>query len=423
MLGVAVGLTVISAVLASVIPSWRLSKVDILPVLQGRPHIARRSRLIGAGSLLTIEVAVSTVLAIGAVLTARTLANIRADDVGFRPEGLYTVSAFLPEQADRAVLLQQYLEMLDLIRATPGVQTAAAADSLPMIGIVNRPMYGGAMGTQRCPATGELIETLGMRIVAGRSLSSEDVRRGAAVGVLSLEGLKFVWPKLTPEAAIGRFLEFPGEPAREVIGVVSNLRQRYLAPTMPTLYVPVGTERFSGLLFAVRLAPGAMLDGPELARVFQSRGLIPRSVRVAPVSAAFESSVVNQRFRARLFAGLGIAAMLLAMLGIYAVLTSTIASRRAELGIRISLGATRRQILSLVLRDAARAVVPGIAAGLLVAWWSGTFIESMLHGIEVHDASTFVTVALLVGAAAGFAAWLAARRASRVDPARILLRF
>jgi len=90
------------------------------------------------------------------------------------------------------VLLLQYLEMLDIVRANPSVQAAAAADSLPMIGIVNRPMYGGAMGTQRCPATGELVETLGMRVIAGRSLSSEDVKRGAAVGVLSLEGLTFV---------------------------------------------------------------------------------------------------------------------------------------------------------------------------------------------------------------------------------------
>ena len=90
------------------------------------------------------------------------------------------------------MLLLQYLEMLDIVRANPSVQAAAAADSLPMIGIVNRPMYGGAMGTQRCPATGELMETLGMRVIAGRSLSSEDVKRGAAVGVLSLEGLTFV---------------------------------------------------------------------------------------------------------------------------------------------------------------------------------------------------------------------------------------
>jgi hypothetical protein len=98
--------------------------------------------------------------------------------------------------------------MLAVIRAAPGVQAAAGADSLPMIGIVNRPMYGAAMGTQRCPATGGFMETLGMRIIAGRSLSSEDVERGTPVGVLSLAGLEFVWPEVTPDAAVGRVLQF-----------------------------------------------------------------------------------------------------------------------------------------------------------------------------------------------------------------------
>jgi ABC-type antimicrobial peptide transport system permease subunit len=177
------------------------------------------------------------------------------------------------------------------------------------------------------------------------------------------------------------------------------------------------------LLFAVRVAPGATLNGPELARMFQSRGLTPRSVRVAHVSTAFESSVMNQQFRARPFGGFGVAAVLLAMIGIYAVLTSTITSRRAELGIRMALGATRRDIVRLVVRDAALAVVPGLGVGLLLAWWGGTFIESMLYGIHARDIATFATVAALLCAAATLAAWLPARRASRVDPARIVLRF
>jgi predicted permease len=422
MLAIAVALTGVSALGASVIPSWRLANTDVLPVLQGRPGGTRRSSLVGAGLLLTLEVAVATVLAIGAVLTVRTLINIQADDVGFQPDGLYTVSAQLPQQPDRSVLLRQYLDMLDTLRAMPGVLSAGGADSLPMIGLVNRPLYGAAIGTQRCPVTGELMETLGMRLIAGRSISAADVQREIPVGVLSRDGLKYVWPHVTPEEAIGRFLEFPGEPAREVVGVVSDVRQQYLAPAIPTLYVPVGTERLSALLFAARLAPGSALRESELARRFEERGLTPRLVRVAPVSPAFELSVVNQRFRARLFAGVGVVAVVLAMIGIYAVLTATISSRLAELGIRRSLGATRGDILALVFRDVGRAVVPGIGAGLVLAWWGGTFIESLLHGIEARDIPTFTVVAVLIAAAAAMAAWLPARRAIRVDPARILFR-
>lgn len=420
MLAIAVGLTAASALGASIVPSWRLASTDVLSVLQGRPAARRRRRLIGAGTLITLEVAVATVLAIGAVLTVLTLNNIRTEDVGFQPDGLYTVSAQLPPQGDAAARLRQSLELLDALRLTPGVVSAAGADSLPMIGLVNRPLYGAAIGTQRCPVTGRMMETLGMRLIVGRAISDEDVGRGASVGVLSLSGLKYVWPTVTPDEAIGRFLEFPGELPREVVGIVSDLRQHYLAPVIPTLYVPVGTERFTGLLLAARLAPGNILSESELRRRFEERGVTSRVIRVAPVFEAFDLAVVNQRFRARLFAGVAVVAVVLAMVGIYAVLAATISSRLSELGIRRSLGATSANIRVLVFRDVARAVVPGIGAGLMLAWWGGTLIESVLYGIEARDPATFTVVAVLMASAAAAAAWVPAQRAARIDPARIL---
>lgn len=413
----AVAFTILTAVLSSVIPAWRMTGLDPLVLLRGRSDQGA-GRLIGAGVLLTAEVALSSALAIGAVLTARTLSNIETSDVGFKPGELYTVSAFLPPNPDRALMLRQYLEMLELIRATPGVQSATGADSLPMIGIANRPMYRAAVGTQRCPVTDGFVDTLGMHLIAGRAVTSEDVARGNRVGVLSLSGLKFALPSVSPQEAIGRFLEFPGEAPRQVVGVVSDVQSQYLASSMPTLYVPIGSERLGAILFAVRVTPGATIAAAALDRRFESLSLKPQPARISPVATAFSLSITNQRFRARLFGTFGVVAVVLSMVGIYAVLAAVVAGRRHELGVRVALGATQGDIVTLVLRDAGGAVLPGIAAGIAVASWAGGFLEAMLFGIHARDLSTFAIVAVSIAFAAALAAWIPARRASRVDPAR-----
>jgi predicted permease len=417
-----VALTAIGAIAACAIPAWRMVRLSPLSALRGRPHGRRRLIVGGTGGLVATEIAVSAVLAVAALLTARTLINVEAEDVGFEPRGLFTIAVRLPVDTDRSALLHIYADILDTLRHAPGVVSAAGADSLPMIGIVNRPMYGAAMGSQRCPATDGLVETLGMQVLAGRSLSADDLSSNAAVGVLSVAGLKLVWPGTAPAAAVGRRLEFPAEAPLQIVGVVSDVRQDYLAPSMPTLYVPLGAGRVGNVVFAVRMTSGAVPDEALLMRAFGSRGLSARSARVTAVQDAFEQSVVNQRFRARLFTAFGIVAVLLGMLGIHAVLSSDIASRERELAIRVSLGATTRDVAWTVGRDVAFAVVPGILIGLLVAWWAGGALESMLYGIDADDPVTFALVALLLGGAAAVAVYAPVRRARRTALSHALLR-
>ncbi len=408
-----------SALVAGVLPGWRASRVDLLSVLQ-RGARAGSGRLRGSGALLAIEIALSTVLVLGAVLMGRTLTNLKSEDVGFEPDRLFTVSTPLPP-ADTPVQLRQYNEMLAILRQMPGVQAAAGADSLPMIGIINRPMSLWAPpGSQRCPATEGLIETLGMRVIAGRTLTADDVQTKARVGMLSMDGLKLVWPGVTPQEAIGRSLTFPEEPPREVIGVVSDVRFQHNAPTFPSLYVPIGSERFGGMLFAARVAAGHTLTAGDLARELRARGYAPRTVSVAAVADKFATSVVDQTFRARLFAGFGLVALLLAMIGIYAVQSFAATQRRAEFGIRVSLGATRGDLWRLLVRDTLRPAIAGVLFGLLVAYWGAQFLQSFLYGVDARDPWTFVGVAILLLVVAVAAVWMPARRASRTDPAVVL---
>jgi predicted permease len=412
----AICLAAVSAVAAGMVPGWRLSRVGILTLLQRGTGRVGSARLGGIAPLLGFEVALSTVLVFAAVLTGRTLANLRDEDVGFQPDGLMTVAAYLPAASDQSELLRQYREMLEILRRTPGVQSVAGADTLPMIGAVNRPMFAGAMGTQRCPVTEGLVETLGMRVIAGRTISEKEVRESAAVGMLSLEGLKFIWPGVAPQNAIGRFLEFPGEAPREVVGVVSDVRHQHLAPVAPSLYVPVGSDKFSSMLFAVRVSSGSELTAVALARDFRSRGLAPKSVAVNIVADGFASSAANETFRARLFAGFGLVALVLAITGIYAVQSFAVSQRRTEFSVRVSLGATPRDLGRLVLLETVRPVTIGIVVGLVAAYWSAGLVQSFLYGFDARDPWTFLGVASLLVTAAGVAVWAPARRAARTEP-------
>jgi hypothetical protein len=374
----------------------------------------------GSGTLLAIEVALSTALVLGAVMMGRTLLNLKGVDVGFEPKRLLTVAANLPPSNDKVLLLRQYEDVLAIIRGMPGVQSAAGADTLPMIGLMNRPMIRGQLGGQRIPATEGLIETLGMRVVAGRTFTAEDVRTMAPVGMLSVEGLTVVWPGVSPQQAVGRFLEVPGEVPRQVIGVVSDVRPFHLAPTLPSLYEPIGPYGLNGMLFAVRVGPGQALTAADFSRQFKARGFAPKTVAIGAVADNFASAVVDHTFRAWLFAGFGLVSIVLAVIGVYAVQSFTVALRRTEFGIRVSLGAALGDLWGLLVRETIRPAIVGVLLGVVVTYWASQFLKSFLYGVDPRDPQMFIGVAVLLVAVAIAAVWLPARRASRTDPASIL---
>jgi putative ABC transport system permease protein len=226
-----------------------------------------------------------------------------------------------------------------------------------------------------------------------------------------------VWPGVSPHDAIGRSLTLPDEEPREVIGIVSDVRFRYDAPIFPSLYVPIGSERFGSMLFAARVTPGHELTVGDLAREFRDRGFAPRAVSVVAIADNFASGVVDQTFRARLFTVFGLVALVLAMIGIYAVQSFAVTQRRAEFGIRVSLGATPRDLWRLLIRDTVRPAVVGVVSGLFAAYWGAEFLQSFLYGVAARDPWTFAGVAGGLVTSATAAAWLPARRASKTDAA------
>jgi putative ABC transport system permease protein len=414
-------LAALSAVVAGVWPGWRAARVDVLSVLQRGIGRTGTPPLRGSASMLAGEIAVSMVLVACASLTGRSLIGLLRTDVGFDMNRLQFVSAYLPSLPDLVLLRQQYGDMLDTLRTIPGVSAATGADVLPIMGAVDAPMWtGDQQQGQRWSVTDGFVETMGMRLLAGRPISASEVRTVAPVGMLSESGLRLVWPGVAPREAVGRLLEFPAEDPRQVVGVVSDVRGSYAERPWPSLYVPLGSARFRSMFYAVRMAPGRTLSVADVAHALQQRGHAPTLVRVSSVTALFDQGIVDQKFRAELFSCFGAVALLLAVIGLYAIQSFNVALRQMEFGIRISLGAEPHDLWRMLLRQTLRPVVVGVVVGIVVTYWAAQFLQALLVHVDARDLSTYAFVTAVLLAVGVLAAWLPARRAVRTDPAVVL---
>jgi putative ABC transport system permease protein len=228
--------------------------------------------------------------------------------------------------------------------------------------------------------------------------------------MLSLEGLKLVWPGVSAQQAVGRFLSLPDESPREVLAIVSDVRPAYAAPISPTLYVPVGSERFGSMAFAVRITPGTTLNATDLLRRFRDRGVTPTGVQITKVADRFTNGTTDQSFRAMLFSGFALVALVLAIVGIYAVQAFAVTQRRSELAIRMSLGATPGAVQRLLIAEALRPALAGVLIGLVAAVSGSAFVEKFLFGVDARDPWVLAGVALLLILVAVSTVWSPGRR-------------
>jgi hypothetical protein len=317
------------------------------------------------------------------------------------------------------VRFQLQHEVLEAIRQTKGVRLAAAADVLPIQGSAGNLFVKDAKDAFTWRVSDAFFETMGMPLRAGRSFTVDEVKTGARVAVLSESGLRLVWPGISASDAIGRMLNLEGLAPAQVVGVVGDVRSEPAATPNASLYLPLTTEKFRGMRFIARTAPGTSVPAEDLRRRVAAFAT-PMQVGAGPVSERLWRSLSDQRFRATLFGVFAVVALLLAGVGLYAVTAFEVRQRRVEIGIRLALGATRQRVLAGVLRDAVWPVALGSGAGLVVSWWSGTFLQSFLHQIDARGPGTLLAVGAVLVVTAVVAAWIPARRASLVDPATVL---
>jgi len=409
----------------------RLAPAEILRT-GGRPGGPDRRNVVRHASVV-LQVALSLALVVAASLFTRTLIDLGSRDAGFDRRGVLLVSADLKRSA--AVRQPQHDVFDRLTRAAagvPGVTSASASFTTPVASngwntSIQVPEGSPLTRRERMSwvnaVTPGWFATLGLKLVAGRDFTTAD-RPGAPP--VAIVNRSFERRFLSGQPAIGQFVRrAPPEPPGEVqvVGIVEDAVYRSLrAPMEPTMYLPLSQSDDAGSTIVVSVRSTSM---PPRSLVKPLATVLEREDPAAVLTFVtleeqVQGSLTQERLVATVasfFGGLG---LLLAAIGLYGVTSQAVATRRAEIGIRMALGASVQGVIRLVLKRVAQLVALGILFGAALSVWAAKYVGTLLYDLEPRDPSTFLGAAVLLTTVAAIAAWIPARRASRIDPIQVL---
>ena len=376
-----------------------------------------------------MQVALSLVLVVGAALFIRSLLNLRSQALGFRADHLllFRMDATTAGYEDGR-LLDFYERVLERVSALPGVDAAAFSRWGLLEGGATRDgirMPDTPPGRQDVPVHVHYVSpgffaTMGIPMLAGRDLSTGDRETSARVAVIN-QALARQIARGGPDAVGRRFLfEAPDRPV-EVVGLVADARFASLRDQAPaTMYLPYRQYRQHRMSFAARVdgEPAALAESVRQAVAGVDAGVPLFGVRTQ--LEQLDVAVRQERVFAWLASGFGVLALTLACLGIYGTLGYGVARRWPEIGVRMALGATRRDVVSLILRESLAPVLVGAIAGVGLALATTRFVQSQLFEVAPRDPIALVAATAALVVAAAIAAWLPSRRAAGVDPVTAL---
>lgn len=424
-----IGLTVLTGLIFGFAPAWRAAKVDLSDSLKqgGRGGWGRVSARLRNG-LAAAELALATILLIGAGLFLRTLGNLSHVHLGFAPNGLVTFQlAPPPEKYPTNGKAQQfYRDLLVSVRSIPGVRGAAVSSGIPFgAGNYNtHPMFTTgpsvlAPDTRvpidwRCVSPG-YFAAMNIPFERGRDFTDADNSTSTPVIVVSMATAKKFWGDTDP---IGRVLHPNAKPALTftVVGVVGDVRSTALIRESPALYYAAG-QRLTGLMDVVvrgGVSPEKLL--PAIRERIHGLDSQLALANVRTMNEWLAGSSAQPRLNAVLLSVFSAVALLIASIGVYGVMAYSVSQRTKELGVRMALGAMPRGILRLILSEGMLVAIFGIAAGLLGGFAVGRAISSLVFGVSVHDPIVFAGVAGVLMLVALVACYVPARRAMSVDP-------
>ena len=429
-------LSVVMALLFGLAPAFGAARVAPHDALRDDSRTMAGDRGLALRNLLVAgQVAISLSLVVGAVLFIRTLASLTTASLGFEPRRLLVASLGAP--ADR-VKEEERLALFERVReesgAVPGVANAALSVLVPVGSMRWNTLLELPPGSPDVPprdrapwvnfVSPEWFSTFGMRVLAGRGFTPAD-RRGAPLVTIVNES--FVRRFLKTGTPIGQTvrtgLEGPTVNSYQVVGVVNDSVYRSArAGFEPTMYAPLAqmSEYDTEIELTVRAAGGAPVELSYAIASAVTRVNADVSVSFNPVADRLRASVTQERLVAMLSGFFGALALLLAGLGLYGVTSYSVGRRRREIGVRLALGAAPSGVLRLVLRRVIGLVLAGVIAGAGLALWASRFVATLLFGLQPYDPATLAGAAAALMAIGLLAGWLPARRASLIDPGRVL---
>lgn len=428
-LGFALLISVVTGLLFGLVPALRASRPDLVPELKGsRSTEGGRSRWTLRGALVVLQVALSLLVLVSAGLCVRSLKKLQDLDSGFSTSPVLLLSFDLGlNNATPAQANEFYTRLLERSRVLPGVESAGLAQGTPLGGRTSGTSVARIEGYAPAPnerlnadmnlVSPDYFRTVGLPLVRGRDFAASDSATGSKAVVINDAFAQRYWPGQDP---LGRKVYFPGPNGgsfAEVVGIVQVTRGRSLTEApRPTLYFPVAQQSARDLTLAVRTAIDPAAVTAALRREVKGIDASVPIVRVRTLEQQKADSLMLQRLAATLLSGFGVLALLLAALGIYGVLAYSVSARTQEIGVRIALGATVRDVLRLILGQGLGLVGAGVVLGLAGAFAATRLLRSLLHDVTPQDPLTFAAAVGVMGLVALVACYLPARRATRISP-------
>ncbi len=415
--------SILTGVFFGLAPATRATRVDPGASLKERRAVSPSNRL--GKSLVTLQTALSVVLVIGAAMLARSFRNLETLNPGFDRSHVLTLVLDSRDAGYKGARLNTYYEqLLPRLERVPGAQSVSGSLITPIgdggittdvevEGYTARP--GEDKEAYRNDVAPKYFETLGTPLLAGRDFTMRDNKSTPKVAIINQTMARYYFGGADP---IGRHVTSGDDQPREIVGVVGDAKYMSLREKPPrTLYTPVFQRDLPWDLsvFVRTNLPMSAVAGPIRDAVRS----VDRNVtlnKIGSFSEQVEQSLIRERMIALLSSFFGLLALLLASIGLYGVMSYSVVRRTNEIGIRVALGAERRDVLRMVLRETMRPVIAGVAIGLPAALVSMRLIRDQLFGLGPGDPSTLCGAIIAIIAIAATAGYLPARRAARVDP-------
>jgi predicted permease len=417
----------LTAVLIGVAPALKAARPNLIEVLK----VGGRGNTVGWASspfrsmLVVTEIALALVALVGAGLFIRSMQNAQRIDPGFESANLFMFNFDLGAlHYDEGRGQQFFRAAIERAKATPGVESATVADAPPLIPAFSRTIFpegqdeaSGYRGTltQVNDIATTFFETLRIPLIAGREFTDSD-RAGTKPVVIANEAMaKHFWPN---ENAIGKRFHFHGDPTlREIVGVIHDTVENNIGEEpQPVAYLPLTQNYSPAVVMQVRTSgrPEALIS--TVRSQVQSLDSNLALTNVQTIGELLSQGLWAPRMGAALLAVFGGLALILAVVGVYGVLSYSVNQQTREIGIRMAMGAQTGRVLRLVVGQGMRLAAAGLVLGLLVAFAAMRVLGSLLYGVSAHDPLTFGGVSLILALAAVLACYIPARRATKVDP-------